>query len=165
MQGKEIISRISTNISSQGYLFTDSNGREMQTRLINHRPSWYYNVTEPVSGNYYPVNAAAYIKDSSAQLTVLVDRSEGAASLASGQLELMVHRRLLYDDSRGVGEPLNETIGITPYPNPGTTVFCAHRALTCKDALPCVLAARHPSDSLLTDWHCVLVVSFQCERD
>ena len=41
------------------------------------------------------------------------------ASLADGEVELMVHRRLLYDDSRGVGEPLNETQGITPYPNPG----------------------------------------------
>ena len=29
-QGKEVISRISTNISSAGYLYTDSNGREMQ---------------------------------------------------------------------------------------------------------------------------------------
>ena len=29
-----------------------------------------------------------------------------------------MHRRLLADDSRGVGEPLNETTSITPYPNP-----------------------------------------------
>ena len=27
--------------------------------------------------SYYPVNAAAYIKDNNAQLTVLVDRSQG----------------------------------------------------------------------------------------
>ena len=47
-------------------------------------------------GSYYPVNAAAYIKDDSAQVTVLVDRSEGVASMADGSMELMVHRRLLY---------------------------------------------------------------------
>ena len=37
-----------------------------------------------------------------------MDRSVGAASLSEGALEVMVHRRLLVDDSRGVGEPLNE---------------------------------------------------------
>lgn len=60
------------------------------------------------SRSYYPINAVAFINDSAAQLSVLVDRSQGGASLASGQLELMVHRRILYDDNRGVGEPLNE---------------------------------------------------------
>jgi len=73
---------------------------------------------EPVAGNYYPVNAAAYIKDSKKQYSILNDRSQGGASLNDGQFELMIHRRLLADDDRGVGEPLNETDGITPYPRP-----------------------------------------------
>ena len=33
----------------------------------------------------------------------------GGASLASGSMEVMVHRRTQADDTRGVGEPLNET--------------------------------------------------------
>lgn len=33
----------------------------------------------------------------------------GAGSLAPGQLEFLLHRRLLVDDRRGVAEPLNET--------------------------------------------------------
>ena len=35
-------------------------------------------------------------------------RSAGGSSLKDGDVELMVHRRLLFDDRRGVGEPLNE---------------------------------------------------------
>lgn len=38
----------------------------------------------------------------------MTDRSCGGTSLEEGQLEIMVHRRLVRDDSRGVGEPLNE---------------------------------------------------------
>ncbi|EWM26511.1 lysosomal alpha, partial [Nannochloropsis gaditana] len=36
---------------------------------------------------------------------------QGVASLASGQLDLLLQRRLLFDDRRGVNEPLNETVG------------------------------------------------------
>ena len=61
-----------------------------------------------MAGNYYPANAAAFIRDSQVQLSLVVDRSVGVASLATGSLEVMVHRRLLADDSRGVGEPLDE---------------------------------------------------------
>ena len=36
------------------------------------------------------------------------DRAQGGASIKEGELELMIHRRCLHDDARGVGEPLNE---------------------------------------------------------
>ena len=115
VQGKEVVSKFSSSIASQGQLLTDSNGREMQLRRRDYRPTWNLTQTEPVAGNYYPVNAAAAIKDDEAQLTVLVDRSQGAGSLTDGELELMVHRRLTQDDSRGVGEPIDETKEVSPY--------------------------------------------------
>jgi lysosomal alpha-mannosidase len=37
------------------------------------------------------------------------------ASLWDGEMEILIHRRLLKDDNRGVGEPLNETQSISPY--------------------------------------------------
>jgi len=56
------------------------------------------------------MNMGAYIVDQNlqTQFSILTDRSRGATSLGNGQLENMMQRRLLYDDGRGVGEPLNE---------------------------------------------------------
>ena len=49
-------------------------------------------------------------KDAGAELAIITDRAQGGGSLASGQAEIMVHRRTLLDDQRGVGEPINETM-------------------------------------------------------
>jgi len=69
-----------------------------------------------VAGNFYPVNAAMSLQDALASMAVVVDRSQGGASLHDGALELMVQRRNLADDDKGVAEPLNETCGgMTPY--------------------------------------------------
>ena len=46
----------------------------------------------------------------STELAVLTERAQSAASLGSGEVEVMVHRRTLLDDWRGVGEPINETM-------------------------------------------------------
>ena len=109
---------------SELFLYTDANGREFQERLKNYRPTWDLRggagESEQVAGNYYPITAAAFIKDKNmgVQMSVLSDRSESMASLQNGQMEFMVHRRLMKDDSRGVGEALNETTGgIEPYPS------------------------------------------------
>jgi len=45
---------------------------------------------------------------SGSRLSVMPDRAQGGASIQEGQIELMIHRRLVADDGRGVGEPLNE---------------------------------------------------------
>ncbi|RXN26527.1 lysosomal alpha-mannosidase [Labeo rohita] len=108
--GKEVITRLETDIKSSDYFYTDSNGREVLERRKDYRPTWDLKQTEPVAGNYYPINSRAYIKasDDKHQLTVVTDRSQGASSLYNGSLEIMLHRRLLHDDFRGVGEPLSE---------------------------------------------------------
>lgn len=106
--GKEIISRFDTALRTDGRFYTDSNGRQILERRRNYRPTWNLTQTEPIAGNYYPVNSRIFIKDHEAQLTLLTDRSQGGSSIADGSVELMVHRRLLYDDNRGVGEALSE---------------------------------------------------------
>jgi lysosomal alpha-mannosidase len=107
--GKEIIMRYDTDIQSQSKYYTDANGREVLERIRDYRPTWNYTVNEPVSGNYYPINSRIWIKDQNRQLTVLTDRSHGGGSIHDGSIEIMLHRRLLYDDGFGVGEALNES--------------------------------------------------------
>ncbi|XP_068085422.1 lysosomal alpha-mannosidase-like [Anabrus simplex] len=108
--GKEVISRFRSELATHGVFYTDANGREMMKRRLNYRPTWSVQLEEPVAGNYYPVTTRIMIRDESKsmELAVLNDRAQGGSSLHDGELELMVHRRLLYDDGFGVGEALDE---------------------------------------------------------
>ncbi|GJP85072.1 hypothetical protein CLOP_g15174 [Closterium sp. NIES-67] len=108
--GKEVVVRLSSSLASNATFFTDSNGRDFIQRTRNFRADWNLTVTEPTAGNYYPVNSGIYLHDKATDLSVLVDRATGASSLNDGQLELMLHRRLLHDDHRGVAEALNERV-------------------------------------------------------
>jgi hypothetical protein len=99
------------NFDNNKTFYTDSNGLEMQKRILNYRPSFNFSSFEQTSGNYYPINSALAIIDEKAnlQMTVLNDRSQGGSSLQQGRLELMQNRRLFIDDNRGVCQALNET--------------------------------------------------------
>jgi hypothetical protein len=110
-QGKEVILRYNSSIESEGVFITDSNGRETLQRVRNERPTWKWDPTQLVAGNYYPVNGAVGLSDDENALIVNVERAQGCSSITDGSLECMVHRRILADDGRGVGEPLNETMG------------------------------------------------------
>ena len=116
-RGKEVVTRFLTPIRNQGIFFTDSNGREFQRRIRNYRPTWPLEVHEEIAGNYYPVNAAVFIQDQNVSFSILTDRTRGGASILDGSVEVMVQRRTVADDHRGVDEPMNETVGgMTPYP-------------------------------------------------
>lgn len=107
--GKELITRYTTDLGdTDGVFYTDSNGREIIYRQKDYRPTYRYTDEEPQAGNYYPVNSKILIKDQTNEFAVLTDRSEGGSSLNSAEVELMLLRVATDDDSRGVGENLNE---------------------------------------------------------
>ena len=106
--GREIVSVFESSIDSQKRFYTDTNGREMLERKKDFRPTWSLQTTEPVSQNYYPLNARISINDTQNAMTVVVDRACGGTGFRDGQLEVMLHRRLVQDDQLGVGEALHE---------------------------------------------------------
>ncbi|KAK5639939.1 hypothetical protein RI129_010750 [Pyrocoelia pectoralis] len=108
--GIEVITRYITDLDNEATFYTDSNGRQLIKRVRNHRPTYEYTNEEPISGNYYPVTSRIVIKDKMKKIdmAILNDRSQGGSSLTDGQVELMIHRRLMNDDEFGVEEVLNE---------------------------------------------------------
>ncbi|XP_023639510.1 probable alpha-mannosidase At5g66150 isoform X2 [Capsella rubella] len=110
LMGKEIITRMVTDMSTDKAFYTDSNGRDFLKRVRDKRTDWPLQVNEPIAGNYYPLNLGMYAKDEKAEFSVLVDRATGGASIKDGEIELMLHRSTCMDDSRGVDESLVETV-------------------------------------------------------
>lgn len=116
--GKEVVAKwriLDNDFSNEKTFFTDSNGLEMQTRILDYRATWELQTNMKVSSNYYPINSAIAIRNQAAlgdspvlQMTVMNDRSQGGASIENGSIELMQNRRLLLDDRRGLDEPLDE---------------------------------------------------------
>ena len=104
--GKEVVAKWQAlEFDNDATFYTDSNGLEMQKRVLNKRPGWTVDTDQKVSSNYYPINSAIAIRNanSSNQITVMNDRSQGGSVLENGTIELMQNRRLMHDDRRGVG--------------------------------------------------------------
>ncbi|KAL9257033.1 putative alpha-mannosidase [Drosera capensis] len=108
--GKEVVTQLKTSMKTNKAFYTDSNGRDFIKRIRDYRADWNLQVNEPVAGNYYPINLGIYMHDDKKEFSVLVDRAVGGSSISDGEVELMIHRRLLKDDGRGVAEALNETV-------------------------------------------------------
>ncbi|XP_034669856.1 lysosomal alpha-mannosidase [Drosophila subobscura] len=106
---REIVTVFDSEISSNGVFYTDSNGREMIKRVKDKREDFNPDLgRQPISGNYYPIVSRIALEDSNKRIALLNDRAQGGTSMQNGQLELMLHRRLVRDDGYGVSEVLNE---------------------------------------------------------
>ncbi|XP_063229652.1 alpha-mannosidase 2-like [Bacillus rossius redtenbacheri] len=94
----ELFMRVVSDISNGDppEFYSDLNGFQMQRREKVERIG--------IEGNYFPVTSMAYIQDAERRLSLLVSHAQGAASWQPGWLEVMLDRRTLYDDSRGMGE-------------------------------------------------------------
>lgn len=116
-QGYEVIVDFAIdNFQNNQTFWTDSNGLEMQKRILNYRPTWnlssynYNDSLENVTANYYPINSAIQLKDvnSDRVFTVMNDRPQAGSALREGAVQLMQNRRIPADDSRGMGEWVDE---------------------------------------------------------
>lgn len=86
----------------------------MQRRRRSWRRSWPLRDTEPVAGNFYPVTSAATLRGAPPlasgeaaaaeaeaaepaefELSLVTDRPQAVASLESGSMHVLLHRRLL----------------------------------------------------------------------
>ncbi|PUZ61565.1 hypothetical protein GQ55_4G286400 [Panicum hallii var. hallii] len=94
---KELIVRYKTDIDNQRIFYSDLNGFQMSRRQTYDKI--------PLQGNYYPMPSLAFLQDSLGnRFSVHSKQSLGAASLKNGWLEIMLDRRLVQDDGRGLGQ-------------------------------------------------------------
>lgn len=66
-QGQEVILVFNSDLQNDNTFYTDSNGLEMQQRVLNYRPTWDFSSNEVATVNYYPINSAILIKDETTQ--------------------------------------------------------------------------------------------------
>uniref|UniRef100_A0A3Q2NZX8 Glycosyl hydrolase family 38 C-terminal domain-containing protein n=1 Tax=Fundulus heteroclitus TaxID=8078 RepID=A0A3Q2NZX8_FUNHE len=97
---RELAMRLVSDVASGNRFYTDLNGFQMQQRRTLEKL--------PLQANFYPMTSASFLQDSSSRLSLLSAQSQAAASLRSGELELVLDRRLQQDDNRGLGQGVTD---------------------------------------------------------
>ncbi|KAI4347652.1 hypothetical protein L6164_008444 [Bauhinia variegata] len=98
---REVIVRYKTDIDNKRIFYSDLNGFQMSRRETYDKI--------PLQGNYYPMPSLAFMQGSNGlRFSVHSRQSLGAAGLKNGWLEIMLDRRLIRDDGRGLGQGVTD---------------------------------------------------------
>ena len=68
----------------------------------------------PIQANFYPLPSMGYVQDSGSRLSLISGQPLGGTSGSSGQLEVMLDRRLMQDDNRGLFQGVQDN-RVTPH--------------------------------------------------
>jgi len=96
MRDRELVMRLQTGVRNSRRFYTDQSGLGVIKREWAEQAG--------LEGNHFPITQATYLQDERHRVTLLVDHATGASSVEEGWLEVMVDRRTMYDDARGMGE-------------------------------------------------------------
>ncbi|KAK4281060.1 hypothetical protein QN277_012599 [Acacia crassicarpa] len=98
---KELIVRYKTDIDNKRVFYSDLNGFQTSRRETCDKI--------PLQGNYYPMPSLAFMQGSDGRrFSVHSGQSLGVANLQEGCLEIMLDRRLVKDDGRGLGQGVKD---------------------------------------------------------
>merc|ERR1712200_222767 len=133
MDHGEISMRISSNIASGENFYTDLNGFQMIRRKRYAKL--------PLQANFYPLPSLGYVQDAESRLSLVSSQPLGGTSGASGQIEVMLDRRLMQDDNRGLFQGVQDN-KVTPH---HFTILLERTINGCSSASPEDSAASYPS--------------------
>jgi alpha-mannosidase II len=98
---REIVTRFKSELNNKRLFYTDLNGFQTIRRET------YSKI--PVQGNYYPMPSLAFLQcPGGRRLSVHSRQALGVASLNKGEIEIMLDRRLVHDDGRGLGQGITD---------------------------------------------------------
>ena len=101
--------------NNEGEFQVDSNGLHMVNYKWKRDP--YFDISTEIPSNYKSVTTAIAMRSSNSddQLTILVDRPQGATVMPDGRFELMLQRRCASHDDKGIVEIHDELINGQPF--------------------------------------------------
>ncbi|KAI4542711.1 hypothetical protein MG293_006837 [Ovis ammon polii] len=119
---REAILRTSTKLNTGRVLYSDNNGYQVQRRPYRDYKS------NTIARNYYPMVQSAFIQSRRSRLVLLSEQAHGVSSQGNGQVEVMLHRRVVNNDPGNMVVDL--TLNDTSVVQPMLWLLLGSRALT-----------------------------------
>ena len=91
----EVAIRIQSSIVNEnGHFYTDEGGFQHRVRIFNANKD--KDTLNNIASNFFPIVSSAYIRDENGvnQLTIFTQHSHGFTSSKTGEMEIMLHRRI-----------------------------------------------------------------------